>query len=481
MSGKPLEVLLRVGLELLNRSAATRRYLEKIGPGDTGEHRQLIQTIRIALDGVEQLLPQTIDSVIKFLPKGEPDRELGFEVLASYLTKFAHWFKTIHELLVYLPRQPITPETVSALAASFGEVYKAYQPSIILGSLFNALEFDFFQIVRDRLPDIDTIVVEDAENIVLQLAICDRDSPHAWAILAHEMGHAIDLRESISQKITDRFVTDPSSQAYQLVRSWSGELCADLLAAKAFGPSSILALLSLVYCILPLTDISSPSTTHPATRWRLDVVSRYLKEQYGDSALLEEETLLYRAAAEYSLVRAAPESEARKVLRALDSRQFDSIILPIAEELYEAIQAVPIPQHTIFPDSLERCLVRLRQNLPVSAQGLPRANLRANIASYRQLHFESKADRQKHFEDLVGRFKEEPLEMPTIFLSGFQRRHELIQGACSQVSQLSEPERLESLCADLWRLDQLIASSINTSSVHMHIRRLEYRSGLDQE
>lgn len=485
MPDKPFRVLLRVAIELSSRACATRRYLETIGPGEAGEHRQLIQTIRTALDGVEQLLPATLEGVAKFLGSGEPGRSVAIEVLASYLAKFSRWFKTIHELLVYLPRKTVTPEAVSAIEATFGQCYDLHRPSIILGSLFNALEFDFFQVVRDRLPDLDDVVVGDEKNIVLQLAICDRESPHAWPILAHEMGHAIDLHEGISRAVANQFVTDPHSPAYEVVRSWCQELAADLIAAKALGPAPMLALLSLEYCLFPLTTIFFPSNTHPSTRWRLKIVSQFLKSIYGGKDYLEDEILFYESSAEYSLHRAVTDHKDRVAALEADKRQFEFIIAPIADVLMKSISAVELDVHLLSDSSLLRCASRLRQGLPISAQGATREGLQDALKEYRAHKFTSKASRVEAFQSLLPLFKEDPLDMPTIFLSGFRHRIEMINGIIDEIISVGAGDdgnstviavqnvyAISTLCSGFERLDELIANSINTSSVH---RRLEKR------
>jgi hypothetical protein len=460
------KILLRVALELLNRSHATKRYLESVGPGETREHEQLVRTITTAVEGIEGLFSDTLGGVIDTL--GSPAADAGLSVLASHLEKFSRWFTTIHELLVYLPRPPVRTETVSALANAFGQVFEQQQPSVILGTLFNALEFDFLEIVRHRLPDLSDVHLQPTRNIVLQLPICDRDAPHAWAILAHELSHAIDLHEGISERVTSLFVTDPKNSAYPIMRSWCRELSADLIAAKALGPAPILALLTLELCLLPLARIFLPTETHPSTRWRLRVVSDFLRQQYDGVDYLVDERDFYEGAAEYSLRRAIPDDRDRLEAQRRDARQFDSLIKPLADKLYEGIAAKHTPRHFMAHASLERCLLRLRGHLPISAQGLPREELRAEIEAFRRLPLSSNEGRAEAFQRLAGKFAEQPLEMPLILLSGFKRRLEILSEAIAVPDSLRQKTSIDTLSGKLSELEQLVASSINTSSVHRH-------------
>lgn len=181
-------VLLRIAAELIQRSARVKRYLEQVGQGDTGEYRHLSQTITTALDGIASLLPKEVTAAHSAV-----DASDGEQVFLAYRRRFSEYFTKIHELLVYLPRQPVAPETVSVLETAFGPAFRQHAPSILLGVMFNAAEFDFYQILSQRLPDLNDIVLERGRAIVLELAVCDRECPATWAVLGHELGHTIDV------------------------------------------------------------------------------------------------------------------------------------------------------------------------------------------------------------------------------------------------------------------------------------------------
>jgi len=100
-----LRVLLRIAGELLARSAQTKRHLDQVDLGGTGEHQQLAGTLRTALEGIEQLLPETVRAVRLASGSGRVVTPEGIEVLFRHLERFSDWFTNIHESLVYLPRR----------------------------------------------------------------------------------------------------------------------------------------------------------------------------------------------------------------------------------------------------------------------------------------------------------------------------------------------------------------------------------------
>ena len=416
-------VLVRVAVELSTRCAAIRRYLDQIGPGEGLEYQPIGETIRKALDGIEAPLFPTLDAVSTSLKAAKIGHTVGLEVLGSYLAKLSRWFKTIHELLVYLPRRQATPETISVLEASFGSLYSQHKPSIILGSLFNALEFDFLALMRDRLPDLSDIIVDKVKRIVLQLAICDREAAHAWSILAHELGHAIDHHENISLEVTKAFVRDSKSPAFQRVNSWCKELSADLIAARALGPAPILALLSLEYCLFPIIPVHQSSPSHPATRWRLKIVLDYLNKHHGKIPFLEKERHLYEAAVDFNLDRFVTDPADRRLALQAGRRQYEFIFSPVAGALSDKIDQLDIPSFALAENSLERCNSRLRQGLPISAQGISREELRSRLSDYRSGEPEL-PDKAADFKELAKLFKEDPLGMPIIFFAASKRRSE---------------------------------------------------------
>jgi hypothetical protein len=457
-----LRVLLRSAGEVAYRFSCVRTYLVEV-KAVRPEYDQLVNTLEAAIDGIEGLIPETFDSVQKALTAAGAE-EQALDVLLSFLKRFSRWFVKIHELLVYLPRGPVAPEIGVTLSATFGSRYKQHPPSVILGSVFNASEWDFFERMQRSIPDLENIRVDPRENVVLELAVCDRFSPHAWPILAHEMGHAIDEAEDISTRVAHEFVKDPNSKAFEVVASWCAEACSDLIAARVMGPTPMLALLGLEYCWYPLAAIHQESESHPATQWRLNVVSAYLERITGLD-LLSKERELYESATRYSRQRDPRNTEEQS------KRSYDLVFKPLATRVEAEVDKLNLSNVALGDrQSLDRCDARLRRASPIAAQGQPRETLRKRIEDYQRRKGSLSAEERKRlYGELVGAFIEQPLSIPTIVTSGSLRRLDMISGLAEN-DPLPSSEHIQSLCNELLELDGLVLSSIRTSAIQARIQ-----------
>jgi len=456
-------VLKRVAAELAYRSSRIREYIREIGPGTTREYQQIADSIKLALESVESQLPDQMQALTNSA-FAEDDRE---SIFLDYLSRFSRWFVTIHELLIYLPQQPAVPESVSTLVECFGDQYKATNPSVILGSLFNAAEYDFLEELRRRLPDLGAIIPKSEKNFVLELALCDRQSPAAWAVLAHELGHAIDHANGLSDRVTNHFVTDPNSEAHQLCLAWTREFCADLIAAKAVGPAAILSVLNLEYCAIPLSFVHLASATHPTTRWRLKVVSDFLSSQYGHD-YLEDERQLYDRTWIYSARRqGAVDDEANRLQQ--DDQTFETALKPVVDQLLPLVEGLDLPAHNVVAESVERCLARLHRGVPISAQGHSRSDLREKVRAYRQQQFADHEAQVTAFRQLKRDFLEEPLGAPTILMSAHLCRCEKLAEVESEPATLSDRASMKRWCAELAEIDRVVAISIQMSATHQNV------------
>jgi hypothetical protein len=120
--------------------------------------------------------------------------------------------------------------------------------------------------------------------------------------------------------------------------------------------------------------------------------------------------------------------------------------------------------------------------LPISAQGATRDSLQDALKSYQRRRFDTEEARIATFQKLLPQFEETPLDMPTIFMSGYQRRLELIDDVIGQVLEvqtdekphgtikIKDPYAISGICESFSRLDKFIGSSVNTSCVHKGLR-----------
>lgn len=463
-----LAVDVRVAAELFDRSSRVKLYLERIGPGESNEHRQLVKTLRRALEQVEGETIKTFGDLWDRFDD-EEYKQGALDTLKGNLRRFSEWFATIHELLVFLPRQSITPELVFTLEAGFDKLYAEYSPSIVLGSIFNAFEFDFVEILKQNLAGISDIFLQGERNFVLQLAICDCDSPLSYPILGHELGHAIDAKHSISSTIAGQFVKNPNSQDAQILQSWCGEICADLAAVQALGPSPILSLLSMEYCLYPLATICQNTESHPMTRSRLRIVANQLATTGDARQLLDAEVQSYETAWRLDFESKFPDPAERQA-KEQDQEVFENIILEMVKRIRQRLSELNLSELHFEQESLVRCVQRLASNSPISAQGKSRDSLREMIEAYRRRTFSTDIERRQEFEGLCRAFTEEPLEIPKILFAGHVRRCKLLEELCMERKRLGSRDSVDSFCQSLATLDGLVGNSVVTACVHKGTR-----------
>jgi hypothetical protein len=285
------------------------------------------------------------------------------------------------------------------------------------------------------------------------------------------MGHAIDETAHISDGVANAFVKDTSTEAFSIVRSWCAEAAADLIAARVMGPAPMFALLSLEYCVYPMYSVHQPSKTHPATMWRFDSVTEYLKQLNGGLDLLSVERNRYHIAYEHSLMRAGHDKHAR--VRESNQRSYEFVFKPLVSAICDKIGKLNLEASKFDQESLDRCALRLKRGFPIAAQGVARKDLRSKIERYREQRpdlsgEQSGEPKRQRFAELAEEFAEKPLSIPTIIASGYLRRLELIS-AISERETLPEYSELERMCDDLRGLDELVLHSIRTSAIHKHI------------
>jgi hypothetical protein len=486
MLSPDLKVAVRSAAELFHRSHRLRKHLERIGPGESGEHRRLVDTMQRALEDIEDttmghfaelwrvLRTEDREEVQNPAPSDTATPAAEFNGLLFSLDRFSRRFATIHESLVFLPWRSIRPELVFSLEGCFPLFWRQCQPSIVMGSLFNAFEFDFIKILRQRLPDIAEVFSENERNSVLRFAICDADSPLACAILAHEVGHAIDAEHEVSSSVMSQYVGGPDSRS-DILYSWCEEICADLIAARMVGPSPILSLLSMEYCLYPSQSISQHGPSHPSTRARLRIVGDE-PGQPEATAPMPSELELYENAWRLDLARLFPDDNERQARKQQHDLYMDRLLLPLAQQLREKLSSLdpPLPSIAFDRVSLDRCEKRLHFGSPVSAQGEDPTLLAREVEQHRNGAFESLQARRDAFEHLCDKFTENPLGVPQILLAGYQRRCGIIEDLYKEGNPLGNEESVTQLCKAMVRVDRLIGSSIVTSCVHKEVlRRLQ--------
>lgn len=491
-----LSLVLRSAIELLYRTRCLLEHINDIDPIRSRNYRPLLKTTIAHLKHNDQVLFKTMVTAKEHLLT--PDAELHdrmIDQLRTSLSVHFHQFQLIHEYLAYLPVDDALPEAAFVMERLFGTHIKNDNPCIILDSLFSAYEFPFLENLQRQLPQPTDIAGKTDRSKVLALALCDRNSPLGWAVLAHEYGHAIEQdinasvdfrrevakqrgisleeldrtgeRFSISDEFTYKYENNITSDSFKVAKKWCVEIFADLIAAKAIGPPAILAILSLDFCMLPCGKRYKPGHTHPPTAWRIFFTRRFLRQR-GTSNRLTSQSKVFFKALQYEQVLDNQDVSVRKKetewIYLFYKRWGRRLAADVGAYVHSHIE---LSCPTFDPKSIDRCIDRLNKNRPIGTQGPTKLELQEQLSTYNLDIPNDPSRRKKQFYKLVGQFAEKPLPVSTILLAGYEHRDQIIQDFVA--SFLTSQDTVEDIVTysieRMLKADDKLIASIRSSEV----------------
>lgn len=491
-----LSLVLRSAIEVLYRSKCLLKHIDDIDPIRARSYGPLLNPTSAYLERNDRILLKTMVTAKDCLSNTDKNaHERMINQLRTSLSVHSDTFRVIHEHLAYLPAEDALPEAAFVLENVFGGYFNDDKPCIILDSLFCAYEFPFLENLRRQLPRPADIVGKTDRSKVLALALCDRNSPLGWAVLAHEYGHAIEQdinasvdfrrevakqrgisleeldrtgeRFSISDEIAHKYEKNIQSENFQHAKNWCTEIFADLIAAKAMGPPAILAILSLEFCMLPCGERYKPLPTHPPTAWRIFFTRRFLR-QMGTSNRLTSLSKVFFKALQYEQVLDNQDVSALKKETEWIYYWYKRWGRRLASDVGAYVHShIELSCPTFDPKSIERCLDRLNKNRPIGTQGPTKLELQEQLSTYNLDIPNDPSRRKKQFYKLVGQFAEEPLPVSTILLAGYEHRYQIIQDFIE--SFLSSKDSVEDIVSDsivrMQKADDKLIASIRSSEV----------------
>lgn len=280
MSAAQLKFLLGTSAENLIRLESILRRRQELG--SVPEFDAIISAMLGHCDSYRGYYLQyapTIRKVLSDIPISQIE-ELGLKTL---FRNCINTFLVLHELLLFLPREPIRKEMHFFCAELFWPVYDISDLSVILTSVYNAFEYSLDAAIKSL--DVFIMKVPDPNKLgfghVMELAIIDRDNPLSWPILAHEFGHYLDNKYTISDPLTEHFIdtelhvpSDSREVFRKIFKPLAAELFADLTSYYLLGPVGILPIVNMELNFGMATDEPIPyDGIHPFTSTRLQVIT----------------------------------------------------------------------------------------------------------------------------------------------------------------------------------------------------------------
>ena len=462
--------VLRITAELLDRTGRISAHLQRLENVRHATFSPVIQAMQSALEKHEEDLRD-------FVQPHDAQKQVNDAETYTPLQEHAKLFLLAHEFLSVFPAPLASPEILDVLNST--GFTAADRSSVVLGTLFNAYELNFADHLIAHVPHDLELRDQFQKNPFFQLAVCDNDAPTAWGILAHEVGHAYDRQNGICKRVSEEFCRTLKTSAAddeRTIRGLTNELWADLVGAHLLGPTPILALASMEYCVLPwyIYQWKSPprlQAVHPPLAWRLRVVRDYLGSNARFDKLLSEEQEIWNEAVAYH----ASISDRNAVAVTADEADYERWVTPIVESLKGELRLSSLQSPLWHDQSIKRCVDRLNDWLPVPAQGLRRDDLRGAIVAYAEQANRSAGE----FRKLTEKFRELPISPPTVLLSAHAVRQQRI-GAAISLPAWSH-EQSDELTDDLAHIEALAEISLIGAAVHrVLLEKMELRPELPE-
>jgi hypothetical protein len=242
------------------------------------EYSEPIKTLSGAIDRIEAEGLTGDSELFKSLLGRKSSGDSEVNALLGQVQKVLRSIQGIHELLLLLPRESVSPQVFFLLQDCFAVSPKA---AIVLTNLICSYEFRVEDVLQKldlsqrELPYFRDVLSDFTPGgSVVGLAFMDRDNPLAWPVLAHEYGHTLDDAQHISSQIVhgDQ-VPKEEDEAARVTVSWTAELFCDFVAAHVLGPVSLIPILLVEMTQL---EINKEWTHHPPTPIRIALVRKYL-------------------------------------------------------------------------------------------------------------------------------------------------------------------------------------------------------------
>ncbi|HEY6767944.1 MAG TPA: hypothetical protein VI386_24580 [Candidatus Sulfotelmatobacter sp.] len=277
---RKLSYVLSEALERLVRlqQILTRQEVFIAGERVGGEPANALQKLRDRLQEDTKTFLANSDLIAAAL-RGAPLNRTQLDGITTALAILITGIRQVHELLVLLPREGARPQASFLLHDCFDRT--DLKVSIVLTNSLSAYEYRFEDVMEVNIHQDERGPLTQGGNVLCQ-AFGDRDSPLAWAVLAHEYGHALDDIHAISRGIlgdddADKLPTDAKTGlGRDLERRVISETVADFVAAHVLGPASLMPIIFLEMLHPRQGRVERRSAGHPPTPLRVELVSGYL-------------------------------------------------------------------------------------------------------------------------------------------------------------------------------------------------------------
>jgi hypothetical protein len=334
--------------EALDKSYRLREILKSQQIFITAQHQEpepasAVDTLSSFLDRHSQTIFDSADLISLLFREIKLNEAQEAAILAA-IQIFITSILQVHEMLLLLPRESAKPQAAFLLKDCFG--CSDLGAAIVLTNFISAYEYRFEDILKQvNVYQEERKALTQGGNVLCQ-AFADKDNPLAWAVLAHEYGHVIDDRNTITAKVLpDRKAPSAATGVDKRNAEFKAaideqivaETVADFVAAHVLGPASLMPILFVEMMYPRLKKVERISVGHPPTPLRVMMVRDYLKSLGVSTTAFE--TVFQTYELDYSLKLKAMEKADRETIEMMGS-EAEKLLVPLTGAISTAVNAL---------------------------------------------------------------------------------------------------------------------------------------------
>jgi hypothetical protein len=459
--------------EALERRARLQQILARqevfiVGERLGGEPANALQKLRGRLQEHTKTFLGNSDLLAAAL-RGSPLNKAQLESITAALAILITGIRQVHELLVLLPREGAKPQASFLLQDCLGRI--DLKVSIVLTNSLSAYEYRFEDVLEVNIHQDERGPLTQGGNVLCQ-AFGDRDSPLAWAVLAHEYGHALDDSNAISHGILgeetgDQAPTDAKTGlGRDLERRVISETVADFVAARVLGPASLMPILFLEMLHPRRGRVERRSAGHPPTPLRVELVSSYLKGLGVSTADFEAVFAAYALDYEQKLQDMDPKK--KDTVEEIGNHA-DKVLRPLAETVAARVNALGLP---LFDEGNAQAARELQQVL-ARRQPISGRRPHADQGIYRELGAltAGSTSREDAYKVLV-KLDELRVAGSEILAAGWLHRLSSFEKMLLEAFPGGGAEpKLDSYSGYVEKIDDWLSKSLELTAVHAEVLR----------
>lgn len=263
-------------LEILEKIFRLKAFLSKAAVRAT---KPDLEVIRIFDTAIKEVL-KSIETVFHKLHKdyGKLDEYERFSCMRRISDVF-NSIDDLHSQLRFVYGEWTAPETYIFVKSLFKSLPEPHNNvSIVLSDSYMFEEVDLSRYLEFRLNHYNIPAELGEIRPTLFLPKIEYSNPLNWSILVHEMGHV--LNKPLSEIFSGSEILEISTTADSIImlENWTEEVWCDLIALKLLGPSYLASYITFSLLLASSGNIEGSSSTHPADRFRINIMKDYLEK-----------------------------------------------------------------------------------------------------------------------------------------------------------------------------------------------------------